>query len=124
MRWPVYSARLASPPPLSKVLARLPHIKRLIVVADRGPLSLDSLEELTKIALPSQQPLEFILAVPGRRLVVAHHPQRAAEQSQLRNARIATLQEQAQVWAGRLGRAGRGPTSQRVKGTGRACRFG
>ena len=121
-------------PTLRKVLARLPHIKRLIVVADRGLLSLDNLEELGKIKLPSDQALEFILGVPGRRygefagvlkaiqtkaaaatqeiieetswqglrLVVAHHPQRAGEQAQLRNERIAALQEQAQAWAGKL----------------------
>jgi transposase len=121
-------------PTLRKVLARFPHIKRLIVVADRGLLSLDNLEELGKIKLPSDQALEFILAVPGRRygeftevlkaiqakaaaakqeiieetrwqglrLVVAHHPQRAQEQTQLRNERITALQEQAQQWAGKL----------------------
>lgn len=97
-------------PTLQKVLKRFGHIKRLIVVADRGLLSLDNIDELGKIKLPSGQALEFILAVPGRRcgefvdvlqafqgratraeqelieeaswhdlrLVVAHHPQRAA----------------------------------------------
>ena len=121
-------------PTLRKVLARFPHIKRLVVVADRGLLSLDNLEELGKIKLPGNQALEFVLAVPGRRygefagvlqaiqakaaaatqeiieetrwqglrLVVAHHPQRAAEQTQLRNERIAALQAQAQAWAGKL----------------------
>jgi transposase len=132
-------------PTLRKVLKRFPHIRRLIVVADRGLLSLDNLEELSKITLPvlaaqgahapsDTRPLEFILAVPGRRyaeftgvlqgiqakaaaatqevieearwqglrLVVAHHPQRAAEQTQLRNDRIETLHTQAQTWAGKL----------------------
>lgn len=51
---------------LLKVLERFP-IKRVIAVADRGLLSLDNLEELQKIVLPSGAPLEFILAVPGRR---------------------------------------------------------
>jgi hypothetical protein len=54
-------------PTLAKVLARYPHIRRLVVVADRGLLSLDNIEELAKLALPGGQPLEFILAVPGRR---------------------------------------------------------
>ena len=54
-------------PTLKTILARFPHIKRLIVVADRGLLSLDNVDELQKIALPSGQALEFILAVPGRR---------------------------------------------------------
>jgi len=119
---------------LRKVLARLPHIRRLIVVADRGLLSLDNLDALGKLELSGQRALEFILAVPGRRygeftevlqaiqakagsaqqeiieetrwqdmrLVVAHHPQRALEQTLLRNERIAALQEQAQAWAGKL----------------------
>lgn len=124
-------------PTLKKVLARFGHIKRLIVVADRGLLSLDNIEELGKITLPNSadgQALEFILAVPGRRygefvevlhdfqakavkaeqelieelpwqglrLVVAHHPERAKEQTQLRNERIAALEAQAQAWAGKL----------------------
>jgi transposase len=132
-------------PTLGKVLARFGHIKRLIVVADRGLLSLDNIEELGKIKLPTGQALEFILAVPGRRygefveilqdfqaravaakqeiiegvswqglrLVVAHHPQRALEQTQLRRERIAALEAQAQAWAGKLdgqdsGQTGRG----------------
>jgi transposase len=121
-------------PTLKKVLSRFGHIKRLIVVADRGLLSLDNIDELGKIKLPSGQALEFILAVPGRRygefvevlqafqakaitaeqetveetpwhglrLVVAHHPQRAKEQTLLRQERIAALQAQAQAWAGKL----------------------
>jgi transposase len=121
-------------PTLKKVLNRFSHIKRLIVVADRGLLSLDNIDELGKIKLPSGQALEFILAVPGRRygefvevlqafqaraitaeqemveetawhglrLVVAHHPQRAKEQTLLRQERIAALQTQAQAWAGKL----------------------
>ena len=133
-------------PTLGKVLARFGHIKRLIVVADRGLLSLDNIEELGKINLPSGQALEFILALPGRRygefvevlqdfqaravaakqeiieevswqglrLVVAHHPQRALEQTQLRRERIAALEAQAQAWvassmgktAGKPGAAG------------------
>ena len=121
-------------PTLEKVLARFGHIRRLIVVADRGLLSLDNIDELGKIKLPDGQALEFILAVPGRRygefadilrdfqaraanateevieqtswqqlrLVVAHDPQRALEQTQLRRERIAALEAQAQAWAGKL----------------------
>lgn len=54
-------------PTLERVLGRYPHILRLIVVADRGLLSLDNLEELGKLKLPGERALEFILAVPGRR---------------------------------------------------------
>jgi len=115
-------------PTFRRALARFHHIKRLIVVADRGLLSLDNVDELAKISLSDSNPLQFILAVPGRRygeftellapiqarasvvtqqiieetrwqgwrLVVAHDPQRAKEQTQLRRERAAKLQEQAQ----------------------------
>jgi transposase len=121
-------------PTLTTVLTRFAHIKRLIVVADRGLLSLDNMEELGKIKLPSGQALEFILAVPGRRygefaqilqdfqgkvatakeevidelrwnesrLVIAHNPVQALEQTTLRRQRIAALQVKAQQWAGKL----------------------
>jgi len=121
-------------PTLAKVLARYPHIRRLIVVADRGLLSVDNLEELSQLEAAGGKPLEFILAVPGRRygdfvellqplratmdgatgevidevrwqghrLVVAHHPQRAREQTQLRRSRIAELEARAAQLAGKL----------------------
>lgn len=121
-------------PTLKTVLSRFPHIKRLIVVADRGLLSLDNVDELGKVKLPSGQALEFILAVPGRRysefvqtlqdfqskvatakeevidevrwnesrLVIAHNPVQALEQTTLRRARITELQTKAQQWAGKL----------------------
>ena len=54
-------------PTLSKVLERFPAIKRLILVADRGLLSLDNLDALQNIRLANGQALEFIIAVPGRR---------------------------------------------------------
>ena len=38
------------------------------MVADRGLLSLDNIDELGKIKLPGGQALEFILAVPGRQI--------------------------------------------------------
>lgn len=121
-------------PTVRKVLERYPQIRRLVMVADRGLLSLDNLEALTSITLPSGQPLEFILAVPGRRygeftellqtvhesatsnegetlaearwqghrLVVAHDPVRAQEQTALRASRIAALQARANQLAGKL----------------------
>ena len=54
-------------PTLKKVLGRFPHIRRLIVVADRGLLSVDNLEQLEGLKAAGSKPLEFILAVPGRR---------------------------------------------------------
>lgn len=54
-------------PTLRTVLERFPGIRRVILVADRGLLSLDNLEALAAVTLASGKPLEFILAVPGRR---------------------------------------------------------
>ena len=54
-------------PILSKVMERFPHIRRLVLVADRGLLSLDNLKALQAIKLGQGRALEFILAVPGRR---------------------------------------------------------
>ena len=54
-------------PTLERVLQRYPHVRRLVVVADRGLLSLDNLQMLSGLKLPDDQALEFILAVPGRR---------------------------------------------------------
>ena len=131
-------------PTLQKVLTRFAHIKRLIVVADRGLLSLDNMDELGKVKLPSGQALEFILAVPGRRygefvqtlqdfqrkvadakeevidettwktsrLVIAHNPAQALEQTTLRRQRIAQLQAKAQQWAGKLDGQDAGETAR------------
>ena len=54
-------------PMLKIVLNRFPSVSRLVLVADRGLLSLDNLDALSEIRLASGRPLEFILAVPGRR---------------------------------------------------------
>lgn len=119
-------------PTLQRVLSRYP-IRRVIVVADRGLLSLDNLDQLQQLRV-GEQPLEFILAVPGRRyaeftevlqafhknhcaastevvgevtwqgfrLIVAHHPVAAAERTAARDQQIATLEQQAQQWTGKL----------------------
>jgi hypothetical protein len=52
-------------PTIEKVLARYP-IKRVVLVADRGLLSLDNLAAIRQIKVGSEA-LEFILAVPARR---------------------------------------------------------
>jgi transposase len=144
-------------PTLKKVLARYPHIRRLIVVADRGLLSLDNIEELGKLRLTGDQPLEFILAVPGRRygefeeilaafqakagqaaaeivdeakwqslrLVVAHNPARAREQTDLRRQRIAALQARADELAGKLDGqdAGHVKRGRKLSDSGAQARF-
>ena len=53
-------------PTFKKVLDRY-QVRRLILVADRGLLSLDNLDELLATRLNDGSSLEFILAVPGRR---------------------------------------------------------
>lgn len=54
-------------PTLERVLARYPHVRRLVLVADRGLLSLDNLQMLSELKLSGDRKLEFVLAVPGRR---------------------------------------------------------
>jgi transposase len=54
-------------PTLKTVLVRFPSIRRVVLVADRGLLSLDNLDALSGIRLESGERLEFVLAVPGRR---------------------------------------------------------
>ena len=52
-------------PTIEKVIERF-GVKRVVLVADRGLLSIDNLESLQSIRIDGQ-PLEFILAVPARR---------------------------------------------------------
>lgn len=54
-------------PTIESVLGKFPSIRRVVLVADRGLLSLDNLEALSAIELKGGAPLEFVLAVPGRR---------------------------------------------------------
>ena len=143
-------------PTVRKVLARYPHIRRLVMVADRGLLSVDNLTDLSAISLPDGQPLEFILAVPGRRygefaellqplhaaaepegetvaetsweglrLVVAHNPQRAQEQTDKRTARIAALEARARDLANKLDGqdAGQKKRGRRLSDSGAKARF-
>lgn len=75
-------------PTLTKVLERFPSVQRLVLVADRGLLSLDNLEALKAVRLASGKPLEFIVAVPGRRynefieLLEPFHEQQCATANQ------------------------------------------
>ena len=54
-------------PTIKTVLERFPSVKRVVLVADRGLLSLDNLDALDELRQGSDRALEFILAVPGRR---------------------------------------------------------
>ena len=122
-------------PTLTTVLERFPEVRRLVLVADRGLLSLDNLEALQAVRLANGAPLEFIIAVPGRRyhefaellgpfqrthcaqataevtgelawqglrLIVAHDPATAAQQTARRDGEIETLVSQGEQWAGKL----------------------
>ena len=112
---------------LAQVLKRFP-VERVILVADRGLLSMDNVAELTRLADDASRKLQFILAVParryaelgetfdtlvldndiaeseflGHRLVVAHDPQRAAEQATRRRERIQEQVEFAESLVKRL----------------------
>ena len=120
-------------PTIEKVLQRYP-IQRVVLVADRGLLSLENLQSISEIKV-GEKPLEFILAVPARRygdfedilgafhrntctqaeqevtgefrwqdhrLIVAHRPDLAEEQSRRRDEQIAALQGDAAKWTGKL----------------------
>lgn len=66
-------------PTIEKVLARYP-IRRVVLVADRGLLSLDNVEAIRGLPVGGE-PLEFLLAVPAQRygefdtLLAAFHEQ-------------------------------------------------
>ena len=131
---------------LTKVLKRFP-IERVILVADRGLLSLDNVAELQRLAELSQRTLQFILAVPARRyielggtleqlnftdglaegrfanqrLVVAHDPERAQSQSQKRRARIAELEAFAERLVGKLDAQDDGQTERGRRATDRGA---
>jgi len=136
---------------LETVLQRFP-IDRVILVADRGLLSLDNIHHLTDMANKGGRKLEFILAVPARRygeltgtfrelsfdqdglaeaqfadhrLIVAHDPLRAAEQSDKRRARIAELEAMAEKMVTKLDAQDDGKTEQgrRASDRGAYSRF-
>lgn len=124
---------------LETVLQRFP-IDRVILVADRGLLSLENIHHLTEMANQGGRKLEFILAVPARRygeligtfqdlsfdqdglaeavfanhrLIVAHDPVRAAEQGDKRRARIAELEAMGNAMVVKLDRQDEGSKSEK-----------
>lgn len=135
---------------LDRVLARYP-VQRVILVADRGLLSLDNVAQLATAATGQQRHLDFILAVPARRyaelggivdtlsfndglaesrfaeqrLVIAHDPARAAEQSAHRRARIAELEALAEQLVSKLDAQDEGHTARgrRASDRGAYSRF-
>ena len=136
---------------LATVLERFP-IQRVLLVADRGLLSLENIGELTALADQGGRRLEFILAVParryadlaetfqtlafdtnglaesrfaGHRLIVAHDPIRAEEQGNRRRARIVELEAMAEKMAGKLDAqdAGQTASGRRASDRGAYSRF-
>lgn len=136
---------------LQTVLQRFP-VQRVVLVADRGLLSMENIGELTAMADQGEQKLEFILAVParryadlietfqgltfskdglaeaafaGHRLIVAHDPVRAAEQSDRRRARIRELENMADRMVGKLDAQDGGKTARgrRASDRGAYSRF-
>ena len=136
---------------LQTVLKRFP-VQRGILVADRGLLSLENIGDLTALADQDGRKLEFILAVParryadlvetfqglafsddglaessfaGHRLIVAHDPLRAREQSERRRGRVAELEAEAEKMAAKLDAQDAGQTARgrRASDRGAYSRF-
>ncbi|MFO7033184.1 IS1634 family transposase [Limnospira fusiformis CCALA 023] len=137
---------------LQTVLQRFP-IQRIILVADRGLLSLDNIHHLTDMADKDGRKLEFILAVParrysdlmetfrgfdfnagdglreasfeGHRLIVAHDAARAREQGETRRARIDELEAMGNAMVAKLDRQDEGNSAKgrRASDRGAYSRF-
>jgi transposase len=137
---------------LATVLERFP-IQRIILVADRGLLSLDNIHHLTEMADQGGRKLEFILAVParrygdlvktfrefefsdsdglreasfeGHRLIVAHDAARALEQGESRRARINELEAMGNAMVAKLDRQdeGKSEKGRRASDRGAYSRF-
>lgn len=118
--------------PMIETACRRYQLKRVVVVADRGLLSLDNLEAIEALTSADGQPLQYILAVPGRRygafadllspavldtareqgitetqwqdrrLVIAHDAERAERQQAARRAKITRIGEEGERMARRL----------------------
>lgn len=133
------------------VLQRFP-IKRIILVADRGLLSLDNIHHLTDMADKGGRKLEFILAVParrygdlvetfrgfdfagdglreasfeGHRLIVAHDAAHASEQGDARRKRINELETMGNAMVAKLDRQDEGKSAlgRRASDRGAYSRF-
>lgn len=136
---------------LQTVLQRFP-VQRVILVADRGLLSLENIDELAALADQGGRELEFILAVParryadlvetfqnltfsedglaeaafaGHRLIVTHDPVRAADQSDRRRGRIRDLEAMAEKMVTKLNAQDDGQTARgrRASDRGAYSRF-
>lgn len=133
-------------PAIEKAIGRYA-IERVVLVADRGLLSLDNLEAVEALRTATGNGIEYILAVParryadfgelvadtpqgagssetrwqGRRLVVAHDPDRAAEQRARRLKLINTIETEGERMAGRLDEADAGRPQRGRKSSDRGA---
>lgn len=138
----VFEGNVAETKTLAPMIERLLErfaLKRVVVIADRGMLSLDNVTTLEALGEEQGLAVDYILAVParrygefsermaewhprlerearerggaaavmeapwqGRRLVIAHDPERAAEQSKARRERIAEIEAEGDRLARRL----------------------
>lgn len=137
-------------PMLERVLERFA-VERLVVVADRGLLSLDNVAELKALAARTGRGIEFILAVParrygalaeavigldaeaglaegrygGHRLIVDYDAEAAARQGAARRERLAELIDFGEQLAAKLDRQDEGVTERgrRASDRGAFARF-
>lgn len=137
-------------PMLERVLERFA-VERMIVVADRGLLSLDNIAEIEMLCEASARRIEFILAVParrygelaetviaadadrgpgetryeGHRLIVSHDPEAAARQRAQRRERLDALMREGERLAAKLDRQEAGEVSRgrRASDRGAYARF-
>jgi transposase len=139
-------------PMIQRSLARYA-VKRVVLVADRGMLSLDQIQALEALKLPKGVALSWIIAVPARRyndfmdpvvalsesldqakaptvaetksgeyrLVVAHDPAVAAEQSAARRAKIDAIEALAQAAVDKLERQDQGKKARGRKASDRGA---
>lgn len=131
-------------PAIEKAIAQY-RIERVVLVADRGLLSLDNLDAVERLRTAQGAGVEYILAVPARRyadfgervasmrldagvgettwedrrLVVAHDPERAAEQGAKRRRLIESIEAEGERMAQRLDAADDGKPLRGRKSTDR-----
>jgi len=133
-------------PMLERVLEQFP-VERMIIVADRGLLSLDNIDQIEALATKTERRIEFILAVPARRygelaetviavdasketseacygehrLIVDYDPDAAARQQQRRRDKLDALMIQGQKLADKLDRQDAGQVARGRKASDRGA---
>ena len=86
----VFAGNVSEAKTLCGIVERLSQrfaLKRLVVIADRGMLSLDNLDTLEALTLPGGQTLEYIVAVPARRCTELTAPLRELHARLVRDSR-------------------------------------